>query len=175
MQRHAWLRKLVQGGLRVLDDCGSCLTKAALNSVFVGASFRYVEAGLDRTMAITDYLPDVDWFRLQDSPPANWASTCKAQSVDGYMVSGQELRRRGGLAAGHPEHVTLDLASGLLQDIDEASAFDDKTGENQLPGVVFRMTGRGGCIRERGRTARRGMADRYGYTGTPEVQQQGIG
>ena len=91
------------------------------------------------------------------------------------MVSGQELRRRGGLAVGHPEHVSLDLASDLLQDIDEASAFDDNTAENQLPGVVFRMTAGCGCTRVRGRTARRGMADRYGYTGTPEVQQQGIG
>ena len=59
------------------------------------------------------------------------------------MISGEELRRRGGLAAGHPEHVTLDLAPGLLQDIDEASAIDDNTGGNQLPNVVFRMWQRG--------------------------------
>ena len=83
MERRAWLRRLVHGGLRVLDDCGTCLTKAALSSVFVGASFRYAEAGLDCRMAITDHLPDIDWFRLQDSPPANWASAYRARSADG--------------------------------------------------------------------------------------------
>ena len=175
MDRHVWLRELVQGGLRVLDDCGLCLTRAALNSVFVGASFRYADAGLEHTMAITDYLPDIDWFKLQDSPPANWASVHRAQNAEGHMVSGQELRRRGGLVPGHVERVVLDLAPVILQDISEASALDGGAGRSQLPGLIFRTTAGCGCAGGRGRTAQRGMAGRYGYTGTPEVQQQGIG
>ena len=122
--------------------------RAAMSSVFVGTAFRYVDAGIDCTMAIKDYLPDVDWLVLQSEPRTGCAGALRAQNMDGHMINGTELRRRGGLAAGHPEHVTLDLMSGLLWDIGEASAFGDSPGENNRGRK--RPSGRRRGERERG-------------------------
>ena len=154
---------------RMGDDCVPCLQRALVHSVLIGTTVRHAM----EKIGLADYVAITDWLKLPGRATGTWDSRCVEKGTRGDMVSGRELRRRGLLPRTDPDHVELDIPADAIRRMETVVTASAQAVQQVSPELREQASLESAC--ESGGTARRGVADRYGYSGALAVHQTGVG